>query len=103
MATTSDARIVAEVPERQQSAVNGDLQEVIVACAERDHEGDEPSQEGMLRPPRAFDYVELPLGVAASTPGSSEGGLQRLWEGGLFDVSEHTDVTLHTAWYSPFP
>ena len=100
MSTTSDTRVLPESPEKDHSAANVDLQEVIIDSAERQHEGDAPVQDGVLRPPRAFDYVELPLGVAVSTPcSSSEGGLQRLWEGGLFDVSEHTDVTLHTAWY----
>lgn len=99
MATTSDTRVLIESPEKDHSAANADLQEVIIDSAELQHEGDEPLQDGVVRPPRAFDYVELPLGVAVSTPCSSEGGLQRLWEGGLFDVSEHTDVTLHTAWY----
>ena len=98
MATTSDTRILLETPEEDHSAANTDLQEVIIDSAERQQEGDEPSQ-GVLLPPRAFDYVEVPVGVAVSTPCSSEGGLQRLWEGGLFDVSKHTDVTLHTAWY----
>jgi len=99
MATTTDARVLPESSDH--SAATADLQEVIVDP--RQQEGDGPSQEGMTRPLRAFDYVELPVGVAVSTPCSSEGGLQRLWEGGLFDVSEHTDVTLHTAWYLPSP
>lgn len=104
MAATSDARILPEVLERDEPAAAAAkselLQEVVIDSTERErereHEGD---GEAMIRPPRAFDYVELPKGVAVSTPFSSEGGLQRLWEGGLFDVSEHTDVTLHTAWY----
>lgn len=104
MATTSDTGVLLESPEEDHSAPTADLQEVIIDSAERQREGDEPLQDGVRRPPRAFDYVELPLGVSASTPcSSSEGGLQRLWEGGLFDVSEHKDVTLYTAWYYPFP
>lgn len=85
MATTSDS------PELDDHSI--DIPKVL--------DGDEVGQEAtVVRPPRAFDYVELPLGVAVSTPCSSEGGLQRLWEGGLFDVSEHSDVTLRTAWYA---
>jgi hypothetical protein len=95
MATASDPGVVLESPGKDRPAANADLQEVIVDSSERPREGGEPLQDGVARPPRAFDYVELPLGVAVSTPCS-------LWEGGLFDVSEHTDVTLHTAWYSPF-
>lgn len=97
MATAIDPGVVLESPGKDRPAANADLQEVIVDSSERPREGGEPLQDGVARPPRAFDYVELPPGVAVSTPCSSEGGLQRLWEGGLFDVSEHTDVTLHTA------
>lgn len=104
MAIASEARTALQLPETDQLEGNSDLKEVIIdSLAERDPDGQEPLQEGVLRPLRAFDYVELPPGVAVSTPCSSEGGLQRLWEGGLFDVREYADVTLHTAWYSPLP
>lgn len=85
MATTSDS------PELDDHSI--DIPKVI-------GDGDAGQEATMVRPSRAFDYVELPLGIAVSTPCSSEGGLQRLWEGGLFDVSEHSDVTLRTAWYA---
>lgn len=52
-------------------------------------------EETSCAPPRSFDYVELPLGVPLSV---GEGSLQRLWEGGLFEMGEHADVTLQTAW-----
>ncbi|XP_024401717.1 uncharacterized protein [Physcomitrium patens] len=98
MAIASEARTALQLPETDQLEGNSDLKEVIIdSLAERDPDGQEPLQEGVLRPLRAFDYVELPPGVAVSTPCSSEGGLQRLWEGGLFDVREYADVTLHTA------
>lgn len=98
MATTSEARMAVPPPEADQCEANTDLQEVTIdSSIERQQEGQEPSQEGLSRPPGAFDYVELPVGVAVNTPCSSEVGLQRLWEGGLFDVNEYTDVTLHTA------
>jgi hypothetical protein len=40
----------------------------------------------------------FPMAMDLRTPSSSGSrGLQRLWEGGLFEIGDHSDVTIQTA------
>jgi hypothetical protein len=45
------------------------------------------------------ECVELfPMAMDLRMPSSSGSrGLQRLWEGGLFEIGDHSDVTIQTA------
>lgn len=109
MGTTDDTDSFIELLESSQSQASVEL-EVLIAVKD-DHELEEASPESVTSAwskeetssvMGSFDSVDLPVGLAVSTPSGSEGSLQRLWEGGLFEMGDHADVTLQTAWYTTF-
>jgi hypothetical protein len=49
-------------------------------------------------PEQLLPVTTVDITVPANGGRSTAGGLQRLWEGGLFEIGDHSDVTIQTAW-----
>lgn len=49
-------------------------------------------------PEQLLPVTTADITVPANGGRSTTGGLQRLWEGGLFEIGNHSDVTIQTAW-----
>jgi Cys-rich protein (TIGR01571 family) len=48
-------------------------------------------------PEQLLPVTTVDITVPANGGRSTAGGLQRLWEGGLFEIGDHSDVTIQTA------